>query len=119
MSDLIIKNAIISSADIVIEEYGFLGAWLYLDFDGSGQGFGGYNLYSPSSSKHHKLETVAGHFIYRILEIAGVDKWNKLKGKTVRVKGTHSGIEAMGHIVKDDWFCPSKDFLPLKKKIEE
>ena len=26
------------------------------------------------------------------------------------MRGNHSGIEAIGHIVKDDWFCPRDDF---------
>lgn len=110
MSDIQIQNAVIESATITTGERGFLDAWLQLDYGGSGQGFGGYVLYLPKSFSHHKLESVAGHFIYRVMEIAGVTKWEDLKGKTIRVRGTYSGIQAIGHIVKDDWFCPSEDF---------
>lgn len=109
-----IKNAVIESASISCGDRGFLDAWLFLDYGGSGQGFGGYVLYMPKSWKHHKLESPAGHFIFRCMEIAGVDKWEQLKGKTIRVKGDHSGIEAIGHIVKDDWFNPSADFAALR-----
>ena len=105
-----IKNAIIESVEITSDDYGCLSAWIHLDFGGSGQGFGGYALYLPKSFKHHKVESVAGHFIYRVLEIAGVTKWSQLVGKTIRVKGTHSNIEAIGHIVKDDWFTPKQEF---------
>ncbi|MCK8211874.1 hypothetical protein LW979_17710, partial [Erwinia amylovora] len=81
-----------------------------LDYGGSGQGFGGYVLYLPKSYSHHELKSVAGHFIFRLLEVAGVDSCDKLKGRTIRVKCEHSKVHAIGHIVRDDWFNPSEDF---------
>lgn len=108
-----IKNAIIESASITCGDRGFLDAWLYLDYGGSGQGFGGYCLYLPKSFKNHMLLSVAGHFLFRCMEVAGVEKWENMKGKTIRVKASHSGIEAIGHIVNDDWFCPRDDFKYL------
>jgi len=115
MSETIIQNAIITSAEITCGDRGFLDAWLQLDYGGAGQGFGGYVLYLPKSWTHHKIESAAGHFIFRVMEIAGVTDWSKLKGKTIRGRGNHGGIEAIGHIVKDDWFCPKDDFADLKK----
>lgn len=111
-----IKNAIIEAATLDIGERGFLDCWLTLDYGGSGQGFGGYVLYLPKSFDHHDLLSAAGHFIYRVMEIAGVEKWNQLPGKTIRVLSSHSGIYAIGHIVKEDWFNPSKDFAHLNSK---
>lgn len=108
--DADVRNAIIKNATITSDDHGCLSAWLHLDYGGSGQGFGGYVLYLPKGCTHHKLESVAGHFIWRCMEVAGVTEWADIPGKTVRVRATHSGIEAIGHIVKDDWFCPREDF---------
>lgn len=109
------KNAIIESASLSTGDRGFLDCWLTLDYGGSGQGFGGYVLYLPKSYSHHELKSVAGHFIFRVLEIAGVESWDKLKGRTIRVKCEHSKVHAIGHIVRDDWFNPSEDFAALKE----
>lgn len=105
-----IKNAVIESVTLDDADRGFLNAWLHLDYGGSGQGFGGYTLYLPGDFDHHEIKSYAGHFIWRCMEVGGVTKWEDLPGKTVRVRIEGGLIKAIGHIVKDDWFCPEKDF---------
>ena len=109
------RNAIITSAEINNDDHGLLTAWIRLDYGGECQGFGGYGLYLPKDSRYHKLESLAGHFIWRVMEIAGVYKWENLEGKTIRVRQNMSRVWEIGHIVKYDWFCPSRDFEPLMK----
>src|SRR5579859_5221970 len=98
-----ICNAIIKKAEITSDDHGCLSAWLSLDYGGMCQSFGGYSLYLPKSFKHHKLESVAGHFIWRCLEIAEVTEWSKLAGKTIKVQKSAGLVKAIGHIVKEDW----------------
>ena len=112
------RNAIIESAKITNDDHGLLSAWITLDYGGSGQGFGGYALYLPVDFSHHDPSgpNYAGHFIWRVMEVAGVNDWGQLKGKTVRARCEHSKVHAIGHIVKDNWFDPSAEFERLKPK---
>lgn len=105
-----IKNAIISGARLEICDRGFLDACLMLDYGVMAQSFGGYCLYLPKSFDHHKLLSHAGHFLFRSMEIAGVERWDAMRGCALRARVENGLIQAIGHIVKDDWFCPENDF---------
>ena len=105
------KNAVIEYAKITNDDHGMLTIWIGLNYGGSDQGFGGYALYLPKSFKHHnKSDGYCGHFIWRVMEIADVSEWRNIIGKTVRVKSDHLHVYSIGHIIKDDWFCPEEDF---------
>lgn len=113
MSDKIkTKNAVIERASLTCAERDLLTAYLTLDYGGMGQCFGGYSLYLPKSFSHYAPEgpNYAGHFIARVMQIAGVEEWDKLLGKTIRVRCEWTKVHAIGHIVKDDWFDPQRDF---------
>jgi len=116
-----IRNAVIDGAEINFDR-DCLSAWVHLDYGGSGQGFGGYVLLLGPSYTHRKASeegpNYAGIFIEQVMRMAGVDAWSKLPGKTIRVRQTHSGIEAIGHIVKDVWFWPREVFDNLEAEAE-
>ena len=100
MGAIKIKNAQITSTALTIEDHGILTAWIHLDYGGVHQGFGGWSLESDSK--------FCSAFIRRVLEIAGVSSWEKLPGKSVRVKAEHNKIHAIGHYLNDEWFSPEE-----------
>lgn len=120
----IVKNAIIENARIEIERGFILTAWLQLNYGGMVQGFGGFSLFLDKTSSNHeqaKEKNYAGIFISRVLEIADVESWDDLSGKTIRVeKDSEMGsILKIGHIVKDDWFDPKIEMEIKKTKSIE
>jgi len=92
-----IKNAKITGTELGGNERG-PSFWVYVDYGGAGQGFGGYSLGG----------TFTHYVITGILEALEVDSWEKLKGTPVRVKASHDKVQAIGHYLKDQWFDPSE-----------
>lgn len=123
MGDLI-ENGVIESADIVFSRGFALDCWLFLKFDGTSQGFGGYVLGgSPFDetavcARHADQTNLAADFIGGILAVAGVEKFSQLPGKVIRVqRETPMGaIVAIGHPIKDRWYRPAERFALLASK---
>jgi hypothetical protein len=115
-----IKNAVIEYTQLgKAGSKGLLSCWLMLDYGGTGQGFGGWcfdTLRNPRSTDFERVGTAWGmEFVRRVLATVGVDDWEDLQGKHVRVKATHSKVIAIGHIIKDRWFDPEIDLAFLKE----
>lgn len=98
-------NAKIESVSLGYENHGLLTISIVLDYGGSSQGFGGYNM---SHNGEYLMKWVRG-----ILDTVGVESWEKLKGKMIRVQradGWNGKIIAIGNILEDKWFNP-KDLI--------
>jgi hypothetical protein len=107
-----IKNARIESTSLGFDRV--FSCWLHLDYGGSGQGFGGYCLWNLNNSAS---ATWGAEFIERILNTVGVQYWEELKGKHIRVDAEKFGkIHGIGHYLKDDWFYPQKDLAYLQEE---
>lgn len=99
-----IKNGTIEQTFLGQEGHGIPSCMITIDLGGSAQGFGGYDL------------RVWGiKFIDRTLAVLGVDCWEHLVGKHVRVRADYNKIYAIGHIVKDDWFEPEAENPAITK----
>lgn len=111
-----IKNAVITDARLLSEK-GVVVGTLKVDYgDGRQQSFGNYALFHPQGSAHFAGQAnLAGQFVSSVLRIAGVGSWGELNGKAVRVAGTDEKIDAIGHIISDDWFHPANALALLLK----
>jgi len=91
-----IVNVKITSTFLGIEDRGLLSSFLYLEWEGGVQGFGGYHLIGPYCAL----------WVKRVLETVGVKDWDKLPGKYIRIEeGKYgSSIDSIGHIIEDKWF---------------
>lgn len=108
-----IKNAIIIKTDLMIEDHGLLVADLTLDYGGSCQGFGGYRL--DREKNHTSANDFGAIYIRRLLETVGVQRWEDLVGKPIRVKVEYGLAIAISNIIKDKWFDPKQLAEELKR----
>ena len=114
MSEIRESNARIESTMLGIEDHGIMTCTLYLDYGGSGQGFGGYSLASGGTHQDKDFGNKGILFVRKILETVGVRNWEELKGKHVRVKSDWGKVHAIGHIIEDKWFTPAEFFKESK-----
>jgi hypothetical protein len=90
------ENAIIEST-MLGDGRGNLTYLIHVAFGPTGgyaQGAGGYALTHFAGLGLH---------LQRLLRTVGVDSWEALKGKNVRIRIEDGAIVAIGHIVKDRW----------------
>ena len=103
-----IKNAIIKSTMLGREDHGIMTFMIFVEFDKCVTcGVGGYMLdeYDKESNKRvfffFSMETIS-----KVLDVVGVDRWEALPGKYIRIvdNGWGSTINKIGNIIEDKWF---------------
>lgn len=92
-----IKNAKIRSTMLGREDHGIMTFMIYIDADGFICGVGGYCL--------DEFNAESMEVISKILEVVGVDKWEDLPGKYIRVEynGLGSTVTKIGNIIDEKW----------------
>ena len=95
-----VMNAFIENADITTEEYPTVNIQLKLPC--GGVVFGGY-AFAKRVDGDFKLDGWEKGMtaIFRIMEVAGVDCWSKLKGSPVRAILKDQRIYAIAHFLED------------------
>src|SRR5574344_606051 len=109
-----IANAQITNTFLGNESHGIMTFYIYVRLQGSSCGIGGYSLQG-----YDKKVTYSGkglEAIQQILNVVGVDSWEELKGKYIRVKDNGWGepIDEIGNLIEDKWFNCRKFFQENK-----
>lgn len=108
-----INNAKITGTMLGFEDHGIMSFFVYLEWEGAGVGFGGYAL--DEYDKEQEKRVGVGYsldLLKEILEVVGVEKWEDLPGKYVRVDSEGWGGKALGigNLLKDKWIYPKEFF---------
>ncbi|OAM89313.1 hypothetical protein OH491_13685 [Termitidicoccus mucosus] len=113
------ENAIITDTMLGQEDHGILTCCLTLKATSGTFRFGGYQLdhlhLSDSKGKTGRIGTAFGmEFVRRVMEVAGVDSWEKLKGIYIRIDVKSHSVVAIRHIIEDKYFRPEDDPVLLR-----
>ena len=115
---LVIVNARIYGTFLGITDQGHMTFFVFLEWSFSSQGLGGYVIDKYlKDSKEREGWKLAIPAIRKILETVGVEKWEDLKGKLVRIKVAELGSSrppVIGNILEDKWF-DLKEFVEAHK----
>ncbi len=104
------KNAKITSTSLGKVAHGTMSFYIGLKYsDSSGQSFGGYGLDTPIKDKDGNFIRRQGtdyglDAIIQVLDAVGVDTWEELIGKSIRVRAEHNKVHAIGHYLEDNWY---------------
>lgn len=113
-----IKNAQITSTMLGREEHGIMTFMIFVKFDkGIECGIGGYALDSYDKIlKKRVFKTKSMEVISKILDVVGVNEWEKLNGSYIRIKdnGWGSTIDEIGNLMDDKWLN-FKEFFETAK----
>ena len=102
-----IKNALIKNVDLSMADHGCLTLAMMLDGNHWGTIYGGYCLsHGYLGSDTFTGSAASMESIMRIMDTVGVERFQDLKGKYLRVAvTTGSGpIKIIGNIIEDKWF---------------
>lgn len=107
MKETAIENAKITHTDLSMADHGVLIFTLTLEGAGWGTNYGGYVIGKGClGAKTFEGSSKGTEAIMRIMDTVGVERWNDLKGKYVRVYtgGWGATITKIGNIISDKWF---------------
>lgn len=115
-----IENALIEKVDLSMADHGCLTLAMTLQGGGWGVVYGGYCLgkgYLGADDDFFDGSAAGMEYLMRIMDTVGVERFQDLKGKYVRVatKGWGGQVKIIGNIIKDKWFDAETFFIDKKE----
>ena len=115
-----IENALITNIDLSMADHGCLTLSMTLQGDGWGVVYGGYCLgkgYLGAKDDFFSGSAAGMEYLMRIMDTVGVEKFQDLKDKYVRVatKGWGDCVKIIGNILNDQWFDAETFFIDKKE----
>lgn len=102
-----IVNAEITGVTISMADHGCLTFDLFIKTAGFDVAIGGYcNGHGYLDSDYWDSSGTFGVALMKIMDTVGVERWEDLKGKHIRIvdDGWGSRVTKIGHFMKDKWF---------------
>jgi hypothetical protein len=115
-----IENALIEKVDLSMADHGCLTLAMTLQGGGWGVVYGGYCLgkgYLGADDDFFDGSAAGMEYLMRIMDTVGVERFQDLKGKYVRVatKSWGNQVKIIGNIIKDKWFDAETFFVDKKE----
>ena len=102
-----IRNAKITKTMLGREDHGIFTFMIYIQFGASGCAIGSYSLDEyDKETKTRIFRSESMEVISKILDVVGVDTWEELPGKYIRIKdnGWGSTVDEIGNLMEEKWF---------------
>lgn len=102
-----IKNAQIVSTMLGREDHGIMTFMITIKFGACGCAVGGYALDGyDRETKTRVFCAKSMEAISKVLDVVGVDTWEQLPNKYIRIKdqGWGKTIDEIGNLMEDKWF---------------
>lgn len=116
----IIENAKINDVSISMADHGVLTFTIFVEGAGWLCGIGQYvNGVGYLGADYWKGNGSAIVAMMKIMDTVGVEKWEDLKGKFIRVEseGLSSSIHKIGNIIEDKWFDLKEFFKNTESEV--
>lgn len=112
MSEEII-NMKIERTSLTMADHGCLTFFLTISGGALGCNFGGFSLgHGYVGSNHFEGSAKGMEAIMRVMDTVGVDRWEDLTGKYIRMvyPGLGGSVKKIGHITENKWFDIEEHF---------
>jgi hypothetical protein len=98
-------NAQINTSRLGFIRNGIFSFCLTLTIQGGGAlNIGGYVMDSYDKGKEKRIGTAYGmNLVMRILEVVGVNTWEELEGKYIRIVRLGDSVTKIGNLIKEEW----------------